>query len=373
MAMDIIEIKKQIKQWEHSFIEQYGKPPSKNDVKRNTKIDKFYRIYKRLRSKSSTKTALIDTINDFSDEDSEYDFSLRDTVTRNSQLGPTPQGGGKVLSIFDVKPFPESSPLTRKHPQPVINHEQFKTPQKIKVDFSTNTTQNISLMQKLANAAKSPYTTPCATPTKTDVKSYETPEYLNKNIQKFDFTKPNNVSPFNSQSLLNCTPTNKTTFNFQVSPSPLFQRSNKRLLDVFQAHKNINITQEETQAYEVNDIDDIDDDYENDPSRLPVKIRKAKTQKRTTRRWKIKPVAQNNVDSMANQDIKQMVKDIKQKEEANLENILNSQSEDEIEREHQKENMPQVNRKVKMIAPVSHNYKLMKIHYKRNKKWGKRR
>lgn len=419
LESSIIQIKREIKTWEHNFQKQSGRPPSKSDVKENIKVLKLYKAYKTLKLKQQTGTTVpktkpvdnfIDTIKDISGDENDEDnneFSEERAINQNTNLGPTPQAGGKVLSIFDMKLTPpESSPLKNKSDanlQPPIEGEvgqiEFKTPTKPKIinqatPSRTNPKGN-TFMQKMATitALQSPVRTPNKSNPPPLIMLLETPNYLKKNILKFDFNENNfqqKKSPFLThmesspvkQSTTNSgpsTPSRLPQSNFQVSPSPLKSQgflglnSNRRLLDVFQDHKNISITDEELNEYHVEESEDEPDSH---TGALPSKKR-SKTQKRTTRRWKMRPNHQTHEDELKHKDIHKVMEKINEAEASKLEKMANGELDHEEEQsdndnEPVRPNNPQSSSKRK-IAPVSRNYKRLKINHKGKGKFRRRR
>ncbi|CAH6720001.1 DNA replication regulator Sld2p [[Candida] jaroonii] len=386
MSEDIVLVKKQIKEWERNFIKTRGHPPSKSDVKGNLEIDQLYRRYRKLKAPVSSQTQpkkqtpkkpkVIDNIKGLSDDDSETEGP---SVTRFSEFGPTPQGAGKVLSIFDMKLTPpESSPLKLKSMSLVETpmKAEFKTPTKVKV-IDTNVlhsgsrSNKSSFMQKISNIANDSPVKSLSTPSKSQTLSFETPQYLNRNIQRFEFDRKSPFekedSPFDPKSSPVRTPNSKPLVDFQISPSPLIKRTNRRLLDVFQAHQSINISKEEQEEYE----DDEESEEEGEEvSASPSKRRRAKTQKRTTRRYKMKPTQVTHHDKLADKDIHVEMEKLEKKEELKIQKMIDDNVESASE-ESEEEQQP--TKKVRMVAPVHNNYKRMKIHYKKNKNWGRRR
>lgn len=378
---DIVLVKKQIKEWERNFIKTQGHPPSKSDVKGNAEIDQLYRKYRKLKvplvkhthTQTPKKSKVIDNIKGLTDDESETEGPM---VTKYSEFGPTPQGAGKVLSIFDMKLTPpESSPLKLKLTitEPEI---EFKTPTKVKIIdaniIHSGSRSKSSFMQKISNIANDSPVKTIATPTRRQNLTFETPQYLNKNIQRFEFDRKSPFekedSPFDPKSSPVKTPNSKPMVDFQISPSPLIKRTNKRLLDVFQAHQSINISKEEQEEYEE---DEESEEEGEEVSALPSKRRRAKTQKRTTRRYKMKPTQMAHRDKLADKDIHVEMEKLEKKEELKLQKLIDDNVESASE--ESEDDQPQPTKKVRMVAPVHNNYKRMKIHYKKNKNWGRRR
>lgn len=391
LESDINVIKRQIKDWEHSFVREHSKQPNKQDVKENSKISKLYKVYKALKNKQkqlqTTITPiskdLIDNIKGLSDEESEKDgagLGLEVFLRHNTELGPTPQAGGKVLSIFDLAMTPpESSPLKDKQSRlTVFGDSGFKTPSKKKPlnQVTPIKSDKKSFMERINMIQNS---SPISTPNRYAHISVQTPQYLNHNIKKFETSQAvSDVSPFNipeQSSPLKQTPISTPTLtkiNFQISPSPFKRKGflgSKKLLDVFNEHKNIQIDEDEQDLVSDSSLDD-------EPiveGQSPLKKRRAKTQKRTTRRWKMRPhLEEVESDDLQKKNIHKVMQEINEDHEKKIEKIINNQldSEDEEPKE-----VPKLSKSTgKKVAPISHNYKRLKIHYKRgNNKWGRRR
>lgn len=438
-------VKREIKTWEHQFQQQNNRIPTKADVKDNDKVLNLYKAYKNLKHKqqglpqhdkttrqlhpgrqkhqqlhsqyskeplnSAFTESSIDIIRDISDNEiNDEDSNLTEAQTmlnQNSNLGPTPQAGGKVLSIFDMKLTPpESSPLKNKSES--LNQEstepnnfEFKTPTKpsvINQGITPNkpSSSNASFMQRIANIAalKSPIRTPSHNNINNNMHSLiQTPSYLNRNISKFDFSKKNQSrsSPFvsgiesspveNQDTSMDFpeTPSRQTPTTFQVSPSPLKSQAfvnvggNKRLLDVFQDHKNISISNEEMNEYEDEHLDEND---ENSVTALPSRQR-SKTQKRTTRRWKIKPNVASQEDVLQIKNVHEVLEKINEKKESNLDRMIQGESNEQEQEEQEEADQVIANNSSntgrKKIAPISHNYKRLKINKKGKGKFRRRR
>ena len=111
-------LKRQIKQWEHAFERQHGRPPASADIKREASTRQLYRDYKALRA-APTAPATAPAAPAAPAASPPPSPQL---IRASAELGPTPQAHGKVLSIFDVKVTPpQSSPLRK---------GKFKTPTK---------------------------------------------------------------------------------------------------------------------------------------------------------------------------------------------------------------------------------------------------
>lgn len=448
----IVQLKQAIKVWEHEFQRSNKRIPSRHDIKLDPKICKLYKAYKILKSKKTgtvPKILEIDTIErgtvgiDVSVVESQSDVEDTEEFgnlgtehgtsqlkTKDTELGPTPQANGKVLSILDIRLTPpESSPLKSKTGAPADTKSldipqdiTFKTPTKSRVnriDFLQLTPRNntgsrsSTLFQKLEQAAhvKSVSTeNQIRTPSKNKeplLKALETPQYLAKINNKFNFNIDNETlegdiaeentslmspsKPFPTSSILNpITPTKLAIpLNFQVSPSPLKPHrlfsygNNKKLSEIFNDYKNINADHEQNdndEYDEINDEGEIESQADDKPDNNPLATgprKKKTTQKRTTRRWKMKPnVEESKEDSLKITNIHDEIKRINDEERKNLVEYMeinNSPEEEEPSSDeeyiHQKQDVSSMKGKV---APVRMNYQRLKINDPRIKKFKKR-
>lgn len=228
------ELKRQIKQWEHAFERQHGRPPAKADIKRDASTRRLYREYKALRAAPAAAPAAAPVVSP---------PPSPQLLRASAELGPTPQAHGKVLSIFDVKVTPpQSSPLRK---------GKFKTP------------------TKAARLDVTPARTPAGSPMKRSLLAQltaveETPRYMRP--------EPS-------------TPTRPRTA-FQVSPSPLkVHRGGGTMAALYREYQAI-----KEEAIEAESASESEDPVEAPLEGAPK--RKRGTQKRTTRNWKMKPKQQ---------------------------------------------------------------------------------
>lgn len=403
--------KVRIKDWEKAFLAANGKLPSKADVKADLEIRKAYKKYNQLKaskdakgskpqreaeneqkSENSAKTRSSDLIHiDINlTEDEEEQVEL----VRNAELGPTPQANGKVLSIFDmVLSPPESSPLKQRgqflvpgassimSPTKSGPHE-FKTPTKsVKrlelSDLTPSRGDRPSLMARLelASSAKA------ITPTSASKGLVETPFYLGKVNNKFLFREDGEQK--SGEASLPSTPTKSPSIvNFQVSPSPLksqrflsFGRA-KKVSDIFMEYQSMQLGDEfeaqkleverEFQANEEVESEKVDEEH----PLMAARRKKAKTQKRTTRRWKIKPKSGEAGDDFEGKDVHQEMERIKVRQHDELVGYMEGHTESE-ESEEEEFVAPTRPASTK-INPVSNNYKRLKINDPRAKKFKQR-
>lgn len=172
------------------------------------------------------------------------------------------------------------------------------------------------------------------------------------------------------------TPTKPQILNFLVSPSPLklHRFMNKKLSEVFNEFK---LMKEEINEheFEIEEVDKSDDNDGLQDDETVVKKKSAKTQKRTTRRYKIKPreSVNNGTDKLNNKNIHKEMKKIETETIKTLTNLGNDEDEEEgpsdsdEEYHHQDQTMTKGMRK-----PTSNNFKRLKINDPRTKKFKQR-
>ncbi|WPK23976.1 hypothetical protein PUMCH_001228 [Australozyma saopauloensis] len=420
---ELEQCRSEIKVWEKSFAAEFDRLPTKADIKANSAIRKAYKRYQSLKSRAlKTEESKINAI----PESSLFNFVFSDDSdveslepTFNAELGPTPQANGKVLSLFDVIPSPpESSPLksrlfdlakssTEFGQVPILRQigdlpfklSQFLSPSKKKGDaltFKTPTKavkpltfssltpsrSSASLSSRLQMAAQS---SPKAR--KNSFEGSETPLYLGKVNSRFSMES---LSPYKnalSQSpsleasptkALHQTPT-KPAMKFQVSPSPLkTQRvlllgGGKRISTLFNELQNLAKDESlEVQKLEIErelqiQEEDVLSLEEEEDERMKIRRRKAKTQKRTTRRYKMKPRAENDAEGFDGKDVHAEI--------AKLNDVTHQDSEEEEESNSDDENTLPAKAKrppSTTLRPISNNYKRLKINDPRTKRFKQR-
>lgn len=452
---NILLLKQAIKVWEHEFQRSNNRIPSRLDIKLDPKIYKLYKTYKTLKSKQTgdkenvldhkteepedKKTGIdiniLESQSDIEDLEEENEGTRSTDIqlkSSNAELGPTPQANGKVLSILDMRLTPpDSSPLkTKLHskvpeiPATLVDQasqDTFKTPTKSRVsridllDLTSSNTKKSNgnaLFLKLEQIANMKGDDSISNQVKIRtpnnkgdnlLKSLETPQYLAKVNNKFNFDmdldnkindhsgSPLKVNETLVMSASNYTEPNTPTrapssINFQVSPSPLKPHrlfsfgNNKKLSEIFNDYKNI---KEDSELQDESNNNEEETAFENGAetgkeSSERDRKRKRKTQKRTTRRWKIKPTT-NNVeeDTLKDINIHDEVKRLDDEAHKNLvqymddENLVSESNEEQSGDEyvHQDPNDKSMKGKFK---PVRMNYQRLKINDPRTKKFKRR-
>lgn len=414
MSITLLQLKEKIKAWEHDFQKKHRRVPAKQDMKLEPEISDLYKQYRLLKGTkkpaTSRKPAVLERKRTFavdvggflseSDNSDENDESNATKIEMaGAQLGPTPQANGKVLSIFDLKLTPpESSPLKSKVLSiPEMKHDAvedglFKTPTKIrKLNFMDLTptihkTPTRNLSSKLQMISET-----------SDSALLATPAYLSRNTQKFSFDDSDsatiNSSPFVASPSPQVeqdtpiepeTPTKRTPEGFLLSPSPLKTHrflsygSNKKISDIFHDFKNSAIGDDEAEEFEGEFIDEEEELVTGDADGLSVKRKKQITQKRTTRRWKIKPRQDNTgEDQLEGKDIHEEVRKLDEKAQQKLDEYIEGSTEAKDEKPEEDSDgeykRPQASTSTKgKVKPMSNNYQRLKINDPRTRAFKRR-
>lgn len=402
--------RRRIKEWERGFTAEIGRLPSKRDIKADVEIRKAYKRYQLLKSKANKSKEVqieenVDSVNISLTDESDIEPL---EPAQNAELGPTPQANGKVLSIFDIIPSPpESSPVSSHKPnsnrameglEHELLHQAGDLPNK-RLNESPRKQKSNNLFKTPTKAVK-PVLFPNLTPSrssdslssrlrmaalqntpKTEASGSETPFYLGKANSRFTFdeaspAKSRRSKALPAQKLEPGTPT-RTTISFQVSPSPLkLQRvilfgGAKRVSTLFSELQNLlkdeayeseklKIEAELCQNEEKKHIEESEDGIKAESRR------KAKTQKRTTRRWKMKPKEDGSAeDTFEGKDVHEELAKMNEK------GLLD----DELSKQKSDEEPPQVVKRApsSVFKPISNNFKRLKINDPRTKKFKQRK
>lgn len=417
----VFRLKQEIKEWEHNFTKNHGVKPTHEDIKLDLDIQLKYKKYnkykkelKYLQEKENLQTPRKNKEFHYatprkSDElatPQRHDLTPHESPSpmKTKEIGPTPQLEGRVLSIFDI---PVNSPLSQPPPpNPIV----FKTPSK----------------KKITSLFDTPTTT-------TNRKVQETPSYLQGQVSPVMLSSQEAVFAIGAGGLekssqLLRTP-DKTTIEFNIEPSPmmspvrrtvkrksLFEKMNELTQfksDVEKYEKdeedlNKIILEENRQILSLNQEDD-EWDLMNETSSVQVEMtqnekqdeekdnherlrKKIKTQKRSTRRRKMKPLEFNGNDELLLVNIHEKLKmlDEEQQETFQRENeisdeenggndlILNnleddseiSSSSSSSESEEERDNEPvKTDNRPEKFKLLNTNFVRMKIHYKNRGKF----
>ncbi|GEQ70263.1 hypothetical protein JCM33374_g3939 [Metschnikowia sp. JCM 33374] len=426
---EILQHKIRIKEWERNFASKHGKAPSKADVKADVEIWKAYKAYNDMKKKSdkatkqsgkpSSKSDVSKHLSSQKPTQDKYksaqntaseqilinsvDVPLTDdediepiVPVQNAELGPTPQANGKVLSIFDlILSPPESSPIKQNPkastqllaPAMMASASPFKTPTKSvkRINFGDLTPSrgpSIAEKLRLASSPSRNSETPKSI-AKNDI--IETPRYLGKVNSKFSFSEhdsPSRASP-SKQRLFQTPVKPPSAENFQVSPSPLKSQRflSKKLSDIFAEHQNLVMDEEfeaQKREFEQEFVDTEDTLEQTTPTEENLrdmrKRKKATTQKRTTRRWKIKPRTDGEQgESFDGKNVHEEIEKIETRDRSHLAEYIEGQaSAEELSDDEDEEIAPRKVPASTKINPVSNNYQRLKINDPRAKKFKQR-
>lgn len=336
--MNLELVRATIKQWEKLFYKKHGRNPEKLDIKQDATVRKLYKAYSEMKHGTPEK------------KPSKEPEILQD------ELGPTPQANGRVLSLFNITMTP---PRTTQ--KPTLEADQ--TPTRPLRNTVMARLLEVSLPSKTMLPPKS-------SPSKLFSPTKGTPSYM-KHIELTP-TKPS-LGPL----------------NFSVSPSPLKpHRFMTRLTQVFE-EATLAVIPElkdgDGNVLKMESDQEEEEDEEPATEGSPVKRKRAQTQKRTTRNWRIKPrgmaetgASLDGKDIHAELDrIKESTKEVEVKTEDILrqKRKLNTQvdalDKEELELEDEfeyKRPAPVKNG----VAPVSRNYQRLKINDPRTARFKRR-
>lgn len=345
------------------------------------------------RHKSSQESPFLPSVDIQLTDDEDYEPLV---PVQNAELGPTPQANGKVLSIFDlILSPPESLPLKQQlagsakllPPSILTSGSPFKTPSKAvkRIDFGNlSPSRGLSVAEKL-RMASSPKKTGYSpkSPTKNDI--LETPLYLGKVNNKFSFTdrSPFGESPSKQPEFHTPTKPQQSTENFQVSPSPLKTQRFllKKLSDIFNAQQNL-VLDEEFEAQRLEFEKEFEENEKALEQEAPTqenirdmrRRKKATTQKRTTRRWKIKPrTGGEEGDTFEGKDVHEEIQKLETQDRLHLEKYIEGEgSDEEVTDEEEEEVAIRKEPASTKINPISNNYQRLKINDPRAKKFKQR-
>lgn len=111
--MNILLLKKELKQWEHNFIKKYNRSPKKNDIDQFPAIKLKYKSYSKYKNKKirndrtpiKNDNSIDDTIvENFPTTGRNNEEEFNELV--NEEFGPTPQIYGKCVSLFEMNLSP---------------------------------------------------------------------------------------------------------------------------------------------------------------------------------------------------------------------------------------------------------------------------
>lgn len=425
LEKDLLKYKLQIKEWERSFATDNGRIPSKADVKANQEIYKAYKTYNHLKSKQKKKqqqakrevlkdnvekksgASTLEPLDFVPSVDAEEGLEDEGNALSHAELGPTPQANGKVLSLFDIMSPPESSPSLKENmssklinSSPLKDAAVFKTPTKSvkRIELSDLTPARNNLAKKSLTTMLQLVSTPNRHAPSSD--NIETPFYLGKVNNRFQFSPgigdlPLKNSPTTPVRKLNEHPKTPSKLleepRFLTSPSPFKTErmssfgNNKKLTDVFNEAINIQIDEELKAEVESELMLEMERELEDEGAAAqdePIarKTRKRITQKRTTRRWKIKPRGESEViETFDGKNVHEEIKKLEEKEKNDLIEYIEGPREDQESYSSEEETEVAVKPKLlesinkrKKLTPISNNFKRLKINDPRTKRFKQR-
>lgn len=177
------EVRSYIKTWEHDFQRAHGKVPSKEDIKKDAVIRMKYKQYSLYKQGKPEKANKIKVPQLYPSTPSKRRILQLTTPQKTSpsspfnnghgnlggspsivtELGPTPQLNGRVLSIFEILRSPQKSPLKKItaaandgfEAESPDNPSGFKTPTKKKLNFNMKD-KSINNLGNLRTPSKTP-------------------------------------------------------------------------------------------------------------------------------------------------------------------------------------------------------------------------
>lgn len=369
--MDLLKI--QIKDWEHSFIKNNGRNPTKSDIKQNNEISLKYKQYRNYRINKSnplkTPTKAKKHVQQLETPQKTSPLNSSPPIQVH-ELGPTPQLNGRVLSIFDVSTSPSVTPTKQ-----MIN---------VTVDdeFALNSTP--SKKSTFSSRIMECYG------------EEEDHEIINSELEHEEeiVTLPSSQSIFKTpqknnrtQNFLTETPSYLTTGTkshslMGVSPSPLAsQRMKKGLTKIidelndikselkygdFDRDELVPVIEEEEELLES------ENGGNKNPNTLKL-YKKNRTQKRQTRRVKMKARKDLEVDEMKDKNVHDVIQEMEESKLQILQGIHMEPSSSEEESDSEEE--VYVRQKLEPIDPKKmkerKNFVKLKIN-KKKKMFGKR-
>lgn len=399
MADDNIHrCKVRIKEWENSFKEKNGRVPSKEDAKAS-EIWSVYQMYNKLKSRTRRRANDPEEIDARLKTDSNPHISIhteeippqkpsfiaqspKNSLKAEAEFGPTPQANGRVLLIFDmIGGTPERSPLKSKKeglknlPFSSNTDVGFKTPTRpprqitfAELTPSRSSASRPSVAEKLAMALS-----PTRTPSQAVA---ETPFYL----RHVELPLQTGLKESDPQ-----TPSKTSVVTFQVSPSPLkpvrMLSFGKKISDLANELKKIDEDELAAQRleYGFEETDDDEDEHAEpgaENAGAQKRRRKPITQKRTTRRWKIKPRSEDgNTKNLEGKNVHDEVQRLQEKEQTHRTNYLNGVANEESEEEDNLEEQQQAQKpaRARKHNLVSNNFKRLKINDPRTRRFKRMR
>ncbi|KAI5963599.1 SLD2 [Candida pseudojiufengensis] len=360
---ELFKLKQEIKEWEHKFLHENKRRPSKSDINENQKIKGLYSRYRTIKQKSkSSPQGLDQDAKEKNEVKGTSNTSVKEEyipATPKGELGPTPQANGRVLSIFDYKLTPPvSSPLAAKSTMcdGVVN------------DFSEHSLQNTPIKTNRRLSFTTPKKSSPLKPVET------TPISL---INKFKQAADTNAPPYLKHDLQTPTFTRTRSLqDFSTSPSPF--KPHRSISFKLSELYNTSVKEAEELAdmkgmFEEETVVEVDSEKEDEDLSTNESIerkKKRKTQKRQTRRVKMAPRPVFESENLDHVDLHSKIHNLEQESISNIHAYINSEDEesdnDVIEASDQGSPVK------KTRNPITANYKKLKINDPRSKRFKQR-
>lgn len=354
------QLKVELKRWEHQFIDQNGRAPGKEDIKKLPEVRKMYKKYAILRKESSIKSKSVE------ENSSPVKSAMQSSMPANLELGPTPQIHGKAMSIFEMTISPTKTP-------PV------EQPKEVEQSSPTSTipegeTEHTVLMEtSVRRQLTFDSTAGTLSPTKDSNNHYYGPNSpLKWNREDLKIT-------IRHQSPLKRTPNKRLSATTSFSPSPLVKRPLTRsLMELMKEHEAfVEEFKNNDDAFVVSQEPDNIFTQDDDPIEAGD-TKTVKTKRRRILRRQVDPAKDNPVKK----DISQELEKLKRQRVNEFLGIDNAEPEPEppTEDEEQETEEAQALKKStkkrnKKYNLVSNNFRRLKLPRKSaaNRRWNNRR
>lgn len=374
--MQVDQLKIELKTWEHQFIAQNGRGPTKEDIKKLPEVKYMYRQYSSLKKHKNpiTTTTTPSKVHAFFPSKSVFNASDSNAL----EFGPTPQIYGKTISIFEMKLSPiKPPPVSDTHNETQIQPSPSST---ISQDdaYTTDDERTLDVKRQLKFCVATPNSSPFKSHKSSNSNYYGPNSPLKLEEENINISivhkSPSKRTPVKN---LLC-PSSTVSF----SPSPLVKMpSTRSLLELMKEHEAI--VEEFKQMEEGSDTAHFqkseniftEEQQETIPGNSIVKTRARKILRRLAPNEENKEVKRNISRELLKLK-KQRVKEFLGNEIITEEGHEGPESESEKE-EEQKEEVKKVPKKRnKKYNLVSNNFRRLRLPRKHssNRRWpGKRR
>lgn len=370
------QLKVELKRWEHQFIDQNGRGPNKEDIRKLPDIKKMYKRYAMLRRETSTEDAPGEVL---PSPDAVASHSYKALAV---ELGPTPQIHGKAMSIFEMSISPTKIP----HAEPSGEGECSKESGQLSPTSTIPEDEANPRLFEVAPAVKRQLTFDSTALSLSPPKAPEdsTDKYYGPN-SPLKWENENFKISIKHHSPLKRTPSKRINHtNTSFSPSPLVKRPLSRsLLELMREHEAI--VEEFKNSDESNDTFVVSQQVDNIFTQEddPIAAENSKTVK-TKRRRILRRNGDLADDGPTKKDISHELEKLKRQrvnEFMGLEEVADDAEAKELDAHEQqdikKDKPPQKTSKKrnKKYNLVSNNFRRLKLPKKSaaNRRWGNRR